>query len=29
MNRIDLGAAQIEYVERGQGEPVLLVHAGE
>jgi pimeloyl-ACP methyl ester carboxylesterase len=28
MNRIDLVGGQIEYIERGQGEVVVLVHAG-
>jgi pimeloyl-ACP methyl ester carboxylesterase len=28
MQRIDLGGSQIEYLDRGQGEPVVLVHAG-
>jgi pimeloyl-ACP methyl ester carboxylesterase len=28
MQRLFVGAAEIEYSERGQGEPIVLVHAG-
>ena len=28
MQRVSLDDAEIDYSERGQGEPILLVHAG-